>query len=113
MTHYPGHHINAAGKFDSDKYPELPEDLVAINVSKPRNWPGLLLIANAYQEKDPEFADDLRGRILALINESAPVDTCCREGCEEESVETFHHDDHTNTCAGHREELRASPWMGA
>ena len=64
---YPGHHINDKGQFDSDKFADLPAGLVAINTEKPRNWPGLLLIADAYQEKDSEFADDLRGSVLAQV----------------------------------------------
>jgi len=68
---YPGHHINEDGQFQSDKHPELEPDRVLINISKPRNWPGLRLIADAYQEKDPEFAEDLRGRIAALESEAS------------------------------------------
>ncbi len=61
---YPGHHI-VDGRWKSDKFPELAAGLVAINTEKQRNWPGLLLIADAYQEKDSEFAEDLRGVIYA------------------------------------------------
>lgn len=70
VTHYPGHHINAAGEFQSDKHPDLPPDRVRLNILRPENWPALLLIADAYQEKDAEFADDLRGRIEALKAET-------------------------------------------
>lgn len=66
MSLYPGHHINPAGEFQSDKHPDLPPDRLRVNISRPENWPALLLLADAYQEKDAEFADDLRGRILAL-----------------------------------------------
>lgn len=66
---YPGHHIDLDGRFTSDKIPDLAAGLVAINTEKQRNWPGLLLIADAYQEKDPEFAEDLRGVVYAQAKE--------------------------------------------
>jgi len=62
---YPRHHINTDGRFKSDKFPGLAAGLVDINTEKERNWTGLLLIADAYREKDAELADDPRGVVYA------------------------------------------------
>lgn len=60
-----GHHRDEQGRFQSDKH-DIPPDRVRINIEHPHNWPGLLLIAEAYMDIDVEFASDLRERILEL-----------------------------------------------
>ncbi len=62
-----GHHIDAEGRFQSDKYPELPPDKVVISLKDPRTWAGLRVIAVQYQDGEKEFGDDLLGRINSLI----------------------------------------------
>lgn len=61
-----GHHIDKQGRFQSDKYPDLPPDKVVISLKDPLAWDGLLNIATAYQDTDPEFAMDLEKRVLQL-----------------------------------------------
>ena len=66
-----GHHINAKGRFQSDKYPELPPDKVVISLKDPRTQEGLRIIAVQYQDDgDKEFGDDLLFRISALVEEA-------------------------------------------
>lgn len=62
-----GHHIDKQGRFQSDKYPDLPPDKVVISLKDPKVQLLLLLIATAYQDHDAEFADDLRQRTLQLM----------------------------------------------
>jgi hypothetical protein len=71
-----GHHIDAEGRFQSDKYPALGPDKVVISLKDPRTHTGLLLIANNYKNKDAEFADDLSRRVheLAQPHRSAAID---------------------------------------
>lgn len=61
-----GHHFDAEGRFQSDKYPDLPPDRVAINITDPRTHQGLALIAHALHDDDPEFAEDLLQRLNTL-----------------------------------------------
>ncbi|HEU01415.1 hypothetical protein LCGC14_0273180 [marine sediment metagenome] len=61
-----GHHIDSQGRFQSDKHPSLPPDRLRVNITNPLSWDGLLQLADSYQTKDPEFADDLRNRVRSL-----------------------------------------------
>lgn len=63
-----GHHINDKGEFQSDKHPDLPPDRLRVNITNPRSTRALLILADDYQGHDAEFADDLRNRVLALLN---------------------------------------------
>jgi len=62
-----GHHIDSEGRFQSDKYPDLPPDKVVISLKDPRSWPGMRMIAAAYSDEDYEFAGDLFIRIDSLV----------------------------------------------
>lgn len=53
-----GHHLTEDGKFQSDKFPDLPEGYVAVKIG-PKTWLGLRLIAKKYEESKPEFSADL------------------------------------------------------
>ena len=59
-----GHHLTPDGKFKSDKFPDLPEDYVAIKVSSPKARAGLQYIVRDYMLDDPEFAEDLLTAVL-------------------------------------------------
>lgn len=62
-----GHHIDDKGRFQSDKYPQTPPDKVVLSLTDPKVQPLLLLVATAYQDDDPEFAEDLRQRVIELM----------------------------------------------
>lgn len=61
-----GHHIDEEGRFKSDKHPELAPDKVIIDLTDPKVWEGMLIVARSYQDHDEEFADDLELRLLGL-----------------------------------------------
>ena len=61
-----GHHINAAGEFQSDKYPELKPDKIVVSFKHPEAWPALEALADGYEYKDPELAADIRQRLRAI-----------------------------------------------
>ena len=60
-----GHHIDAQGRFQSDKFPGLPPDVVGIKI-KPETAEFLWRLADLYESADPEFATDLKVRLTAL-----------------------------------------------
>ena len=64
-----GHHINSKGEFDSDKFPNLPPDYVAINIKHPHNWPVIAALAEVYKDRKPEFSEDLLIRLDSLRRE--------------------------------------------
>lgn len=53
-----GHHLKD-GKFQSDKFPDLPPNHVVINIEKPRTKSAVQELVNAYWGVDDEFASDL------------------------------------------------------
>ena len=61
-----GHHINAAGESQSDKYPELKPDKIVVSFKHPEAWPALEALADGYEYKDPELAADIRQRLRAI-----------------------------------------------
>lgn len=65
-----GHHIDAEGRFQSDKYPELAPDKVVISLKDSRTWAGLRVIAVAYCTNSGadarEFGSDLFQRVKDL-----------------------------------------------
>lgn len=61
-----GHHINDKGEFQSDKFPQLPPDYVAINMKHEHNWPVLAALAVTYRDKKPDFAEDILTRLDSL-----------------------------------------------
>ena len=56
-------HINENGKFQSDKYPDTPEDAVLLKLKDPAARAVLRLYAELRRPKDEQFADDLLWRI--------------------------------------------------
>lgn len=58
-----GHHINAIGQFQSDKYPDLAPDKIIISFKDKRTHKGLRQIANDYKGTDSELADDINFRL--------------------------------------------------
>lgn len=61
-----GHHINAAGEFQSDKYPELKPDKIVVSFKHREAWPALEALADGYEFLDKELAEDIRHRLRAL-----------------------------------------------
>lgn len=68
-----GHHIDSKGRFQSDKYPQTPPDKVVLSLTDPKVQPLLLLVATAYETHDAEFAEDLRKRVLELMEKPGPA----------------------------------------
>ncbi len=66
-----GHHIDAAGRFQSDKHPELPVDKVVISFKDPLARTALSALAVAYNNADHEFASD-RERLTTIGRGPAP-----------------------------------------
>ena len=58
-----GHHIDKMGRFQSDKYPDLPADAVRISFGDPLARSALSALALAYNNTDHEFAADIRERL--------------------------------------------------
>jgi hypothetical protein len=63
-----GHHIDAEGRFQSDKYPELAPDKIIISFKDKRAHKALVLFAADCMETDPELAADIMARVRALRN---------------------------------------------
>jgi hypothetical protein len=60
-----GDHINADGKFQSDKYPDCPAGKVPLSTSDPMAQDLLWEYARRREEVDAEFSEDLRACLLA------------------------------------------------
>lgn len=59
-----GHHIDeVSGVFVSDKYPDIGTDRIVVSFRHQEAWPALAALAEAYQHRDPELADDIRERL--------------------------------------------------
>ena len=67
-----GHHVDDQGRFQSDKHPELAPDKVVIDLTDPKAWDGLMLIAAMYWDHDREFAEDLENRVRQLRDDAGP-----------------------------------------
>lgn len=74
-----GHHIDSAGRFQSDKYPELGPDKIVVSFKHPQARAALRLLADSYRAIDPELADDIRARLLSLTEAEERE---CRERAE-------------------------------
>lgn len=61
-----GDHIDAAGKFQSDKYPWCAPDFVPLKVTDVAAQPLLWQYANSREPIDAAFAEDLRARLRAV-----------------------------------------------
>lgn len=66
-------HINAAGEFQSDKYPTCPAGKVPLSVADPTAQPLLWEYAQRRREFDAEFADDLEFALTNAGYVEAPV----------------------------------------
>jgi hypothetical protein len=63
-----GHHIDKQGRFQSDKSPQLPPDKIALSFNDPQVRDALLLVAEAYSEKDPDLSADILKRLRTIGN---------------------------------------------
>jgi|GEM_PF-2612188 len=61
-----GHHLNAAGQFQSDKYPELAPDKIVLSFNDPHAVKALAVLACSYHDVDRELADDIAERLQRL-----------------------------------------------
>lgn len=61
-----GHHIDKKGRFQSDKYPDLPPDKILINFHDPRARKALAVLADSYQDSDSELAEDISQRLSTI-----------------------------------------------
>ncbi len=65
-----GHtHIDTEGRFQSDKYPNLKPDLIAVSFQDPLARQALASLALAYNAKDHQLASDIRTRLASVITE--------------------------------------------
>lgn len=64
-----GHHINAAGQFQSDKHPELPPDKIIVSFNDPHARRALRTLARDYGEADLELSVDILTRLNQLDRE--------------------------------------------
>ncbi|MEQ9323893.1 MAG: hypothetical protein RIF41_32310, partial [Polyangiaceae bacterium] len=64
-----GHHIDDQGRFQSDKYPDLPPDKVVVSLKDPPARDALVRLVVAYLDVDAEFATDLGQRLVSLSDE--------------------------------------------
>ena len=60
-----GDHINADGKFQSDKYPDCPAGKVPLSTSDPMAQDLLWEYARRREVVDAEFSEDLRACLIA------------------------------------------------
>lgn len=67
-----GHHIDAEGRFQSDKYPDLPPDRIVLSFRSPAAWQALAALAEGYGERDPELAADIMARLASLGADLTP-----------------------------------------
>lgn len=61
-----GNHIDANGKFQSDKYPTCPPDKVPLSVNDPTAQDLLWQYAQRRRAVDAEFSDDLENRLIQV-----------------------------------------------
>lgn len=61
-----GNHIDANGKFQSDKYPTCPPDKVPLSVNDPTAQDLLWEYAQRRRKVDAEFSDDLELRLIQV-----------------------------------------------
>ena len=66
-----GHHIDSEGRFQSDKYPNLPPDKIVLSFKDPAARRALEELAVAYECVDLDLAEDVQARLDSL--EDTPV----------------------------------------
>ncbi len=59
-----GHHINNEGRFQSDKYPDLPPDKIVLSFKDPVARDALALYA--FRTTDDELANDIAERLKTI-----------------------------------------------
>lgn len=69
-----GHHIDDQGRFQSDKYPDLPPDKVVVSFKDSHALPALMALARGYIQTDPEFAADILERLVVMMCETTTDD---------------------------------------
>jgi len=69
-----GHHIDEAGRFQSDRHPDLPPDRIRLNFQNPRSERALRVLAQDYEQADSELAADINRRLDALYGTLKPGD---------------------------------------
>lgn len=74
-----GHHIDSEGRFQSDKYPDLPPDALLLKLDDPEARAAITLYVTIC--KDRELAGDLIQRMRVLRFEPA-TRTCAKCGVE-------------------------------
>jgi hypothetical protein len=70
-------HIDASGRFQSDKYDWCKPDFVPLKVTDSMAQPVLWAYAQARRSVDAAFADDLERRLLAVGYEPAEPEAQC------------------------------------
>ena len=70
-----GHHIDDQGRFQSDKYPELPPDKIVLSFNDTRARRALAVLATDYESTDRELTDDVRSRLSTLWNQHRREET--------------------------------------
>lgn len=104
--------LDEEGRFRSSKHTDLPPDRVRLNVARPENWPGLLLVADAYRESDPDFSAAIKARIGILKAEAkGKAERCCLMNADHEQCgntgewilrdQDEPYDTYTYACHGH------------
>ena len=68
-----GHgHIDELGRFQSDKYPDLSPDTLLVSFKDPLARKALSALAIAYNNKDHDFASDIRRRLSTIEHDAVP-----------------------------------------
>lgn len=61
-----GHHINAAGQFQSDWHPDLPPDKIVLSFNDIHAHPALRMLAYYYKRVDADLSRDITARLETL-----------------------------------------------
>ena len=61
-----GKHIDGAGRFQSDKYPDLAPDKIVLSFKDPLAHAALAVLAIHYKRADPDLAEDITKRLRTL-----------------------------------------------
>lgn len=72
MAEKPHGHIDAQGRFQSDKYPDLPPDKIVLSFTDPKATIALRYLADHYRWEDRQLSKDINARLDAL--KEAPDD---------------------------------------
>lgn len=61
-----GHHIDARGRFQSDRHPDLAPDKIVVSFKDIHAREALIRLATAYTVDDPELARDIFQRLVTI-----------------------------------------------